>query len=169
MKKFKICEIIFILFIFSKSSFAIEISSKFNSEIKRLVSTHLDLSKPYKIYLTYDLVSSIKFPYPITEAKVGNPDSVKVLISKTLGSELTLKLNSHILTPTNLIVRCGKKVFVIDLIPSKSIHQDYVKITGSYSDPEYENNSLTLVSSSLSTIKQQPQGILIDSSERHLQ
>lgn len=155
MKKLKLIEIAFVVLITGKSLYA--------SEVKRLVSTNLDLSKPYKVYLSYDLVSSIKFPYPITEAKIGNPESVKVLISKTLGSELSLKLQSRSLSPTNLIVRCAKRVFVIDIIPSKSIHQDYVKITGGYSDPEYEGSDLKLVTTS------KYKGVLIDSSKRYIQ
>ena len=159
-----IIDIAFVTLIIAANTHAV------HAEVKRLVSTTLDLSKPYKIYLTYDLVSSVKFPLPITEAKVGNADAVKVLISKTLSSELSLKLTTHLSTPTNLIVRCSKKVFVIDIIPSKSIHQDYIKITGSFSDPDYENNMANLIASSINAAKSKSyeKKELIDSSERYL-
>jgi hypothetical protein len=47
-----------------------------------------------------------------------------------------------------LIVRCGSRSFVFDLIPSKKTHQDLVRISGSYGAPEAEDIGAVLIDSS---------------------
>ena len=114
----------------------------------RISSRLADLGEVHKIFLAQGLAAVIQLPYPITEVKVGNPDDVQAIISKTLPSELTLLLKRSGAKPTNLIVSCGSRTFVIDLIPSRKTHQDLVRISGSYGAPEMADMGAVLVDSS---------------------
>jgi hypothetical protein len=81
-----------------------------------------------KISVAPGLVSVLRFPKPIDEVRVGNPQDVKVLISERLPTELTVYLTNSNAKASNLIVRAQDKDFVFDIIPSKTNHQDLVKI-----------------------------------------
>ena len=105
------------------------------AEVHRVSSTQADLSKVQKIYLSPGLVSLVEFPSNIVEVRVGNPESVKAIISQASPRELTLLLNHQNSVPSNLIVRAEKRVFIFDLVPSQSIHQDFVKVSGAYGAP----------------------------------
>jgi hypothetical protein len=118
------------------------------------ISSHIvDLGEVHKVYLAQGLASVIQLPYPITEAKVGAPESVQALVSKTLPSELTLILKTAGAQPTNLIVRCGSRTFVFDIIPSHKTHQDLVRISGSYGAPERADMGAVLLDSSFMPVK----------------
>jgi len=114
----------------------------------RISSRLANLGEVHKIFLAQGLASIVQLPYPVTEAKVGNPDEVQVQVSKTLPSELTLVLRQAGAQPTNLIVRCGARTFVMDLIPSRKTHQDLVRISGSYGAPEMADMGAVLIDSS---------------------
>lgn len=101
----------------------------------RINSNIIDLAAPETIYLSPGLVSLVEFPQNIIEVRVGNPKSVKAVISQVSPKELTIYLASGASEPSNLIVRAEKRVFVFDVVPSKSNHQDYVKIRGAYGAP----------------------------------
>lgn len=107
------------------------------ADVGRLLSSQSDLSKVDKIYLSPGLVSLIEFPQNIIEVRVGNPRSVKALISQVSPKELTVYLTSGTSAPSNLIVRAEKRVFVFDVVPSKSNHQDYIKIRGAFGAPDF--------------------------------
>lgn len=120
---------------------------------KRIESTFQNIGESSKIQLRPGLISVIEFPYPISEVRVGNPNSVKALISQISPKELTLYFKSTNAVPTNLIVRSDRKVFVFDLIPSKTTHQDFIKIRGSVGSIGNSNNLQILQSAEISTQK----------------
>lgn len=101
------------------------------AQSNRIESNFHNVGAPSKLFLKPGLISVIEFPQQISEVRIGNPNSVKTLISQISPKELTVFFKSANAVPTNLIVRSDRKVFVFDLIPSKSTHQDYVKIRGS--------------------------------------
>lgn len=105
------------------------------AEVHRVSSTQTDLSKVQKIYLSPGLVSLIEFPSNIVEVRVGNPESVKAIISQASPKELTLLLNHQNSVPSNLIVRAEKRVFIFDLVPSQTQHQDFIKVSGAFGAP----------------------------------
>lgn len=107
------------------------------ADVGRLTSAQADLSKVDKIYLSPGLVSLIEFPQNIIEVRVGNPRSVKALISQVSPKELTIYLASGTSATSNLIVRAEKRVFVFDVVPSKDNHQDYIKIRGAFGSPSF--------------------------------
>jgi hypothetical protein len=115
---------------------------------RRITSRLVDLGEVHKIFVAQGLAAVVQLPYPITEVKVGSPDDVHTQISKTLPSELTLILKKAGAPPTNLIVRCGLRTFVFDLIPSRKTHQDLVRISGTYGGPAPEELGATLLDSS---------------------
>lgn len=115
------------------------------AEVARVSSTQTDLSKVQKIYLSPGLVSLIEFPSNIVEVRIGNPESVKAIISQASPKELTLLLTHHGSTPSNLIVRAEKRVFIFDLVPSQSLHQDFIKVRGAFGSPTSDQNLKVVV------------------------
>jgi len=118
------------------------------ADVPRLSSHNADLSSVDKIFLSPGLVTLLEFPQNIIEVRVGNPKSIKALISTVSPKELTLFLSSSMSIPSNLIVRSEKRIFVFDIVPSKTTHQDYYKISGAYGSPSYDPNKQHLISSS---------------------
>lgn len=98
----------------------------------RISRQSVNIAKPKTIRLAPGLVSLIEFPDPIIEVRIGDPKSIKALISQVSVKELTVYLTTTSASPSNLIVRSGKRVFVLDIVPSKTSHQDYVLIRSAF-------------------------------------
>jgi hypothetical protein len=128
---------------------------------RRIMETFADLGDVHRIFLAPGLASVLQLPYPVTEAKIGSPDQVQAVISKTLPSELTLTLKTSSAQPTNLIVRCGSRTFVFDIIPSRRTHQDLIRISGAYGGPS--SQGAVLLDSSRAGVPDDGR-VLIDSS-----
>ena len=93
----------------------------------------LDLTKANRILVGPGRISILVFPEPVAEAKVGAPDRLKVVTSGTDPKELTIFWVQRGAFETNLIVRTVRRVFVFDIVPSLSRHQDYIRVRGAYS------------------------------------
>jgi len=106
-------------------------------QVERIKATRFDRGQVMRIYLAPGLGSLVLFPCALIEIFVGRGEDLKAQISpsdkKTLF--LNLKLNSSL--PTNMIARCEpeRNVFVFDVIPSKSQHQDLVDIRNAFGGP----------------------------------
>lgn len=109
----------------------------------RISSITKDLSQVKKIYLHAGLVSTLEFKQAVIGVKVGNTDSIKAEISPSNPKEVTLRLKHQSAEPTNMIVRVDRHVYVFDLIPSKSSHQDYIKVVSSFGAPTRESHQGT--------------------------
>ncbi|MBL7557603.1 MAG: hypothetical protein JNM24_17370 [Bdellovibrionaceae bacterium] len=109
-------------------------------QLERISRPVVNLNDSKSIYLSPGLISVVEFPDPIIEVRVGDPGSLKPVISQVSPKELTLIFKASNSVATNLIVRSGKRVFVMDVIPSKSRHQDYVKVRGVYSFVPHGNS-----------------------------
>ena len=118
------------------------------AQTPRLSTNQFDLSKVANIRISPGLVSVLEFPQNIIEVRVGNPKSIKALISQVSPKELTLFLSSSLSQPSNLIVRSEKRVFVFDIVPSRNNHQDYYKISSAYGSPNSESNHKKLIAQS---------------------
>lgn len=108
-------------------------------QTERISTINHNLAKVDKIYVAAGLVSVLEFPQNIIEVRVGDVSSVKVAISQVSPKEMTVYLSSSASKATNIIVRAEKKIYVFDIIPNRSNHQDYVKIRGNFGSPK--NNS----------------------------
>jgi len=97
-----------------------------------------------KIYLSEGLVSVLEFRDEVLEVRAGNVEIVKVSFSGVNKKELTLRLLSQRLGPTNLIVRAGRNQFVFDIIPSRKVHEDIIYVRGSIANrPELQSQIKT--------------------------
>ena len=112
--------------------------------VPRISASYSDLSKVGTVYLAPGLISLIEFPQNIIEVRIGDPKSVKVLISQVSPRELTVYLSSTASQPSNIIVRAEKRIFVLDIIPNRKDHQDYLKIIGSFGSPSMSNQGKSL-------------------------
>ena len=119
--------------------FSLLLSSAF-AQTDRVSTVNHNLSTVDKIYVAAGLASVIEFPKNIIEVRVGDSQSVKVLISQVSPKELTIYLSSTASKASNLIVRADKKVYVFDIVPSTNNHQDYVKIKGAFGSPSYNGS-----------------------------
>ncbi|MDG0816486.1 hypothetical protein NWE73_08935 [Bdellovibrio sp. PAP01] len=139
-------------------------SSAGQKEIKRISSISKDLSQVKKIYLHAGLVSTVEFKQAVIGVKVGNTDSIKAEISPSNPKEVTLRLKHQNAEPTNMIVRVDRHVYVFDLIPSKTSHQDYVLIRGSFGFPQSETaKERSKISAGLNASEAHDRGVIIQS------
>lgn len=113
------------------------------AQTPRISSTNHDVSAVDKVFVSAGLVTVLEFPQNIIEVRVGDLNSVKAIISKTSPKELTVYLSSSSSRASNMIVRADKKIYVFDIVPSKSNHQDYIKIRGSYGSPSILQHAYT--------------------------
>ncbi|MBS1972651.1 MAG: hypothetical protein JSU04_20250 [Bdellovibrionales bacterium] len=141
---------------------ALFLSSTGHAEIKRISSIYKDLSQSQKIYLHGGLISVLEFPQNIVEVRIGNPKSIKAVLSQVSSKELTLYLSQQAVEPTNLIVKSEKRFYVFDIIPSKTSHQDYVKISGSYGGPSFSGTQSPAQNQVLAPSLSKSQGRIIE-------
>lgn len=80
------------------------------------------------IYLTPGRSSVIDFPCQVTKASAGTGGDIHVSLATSVANEIDLALDNSFSHSTSLIVRCKEMVFVLDIIPSKTTHQEYVMI-----------------------------------------
>ena len=106
-----------------------------SSAVQRISSKRVDLGKVQQIRMIPGRSSIIDFPCHITKASSGPNGDVKVVLASSSVKEVDIWLRDGSSQTTNLTVRCGKKVFVFDVIPSRVTHQDYIKISSSYGSP----------------------------------
>lgn len=95
----------------------------------------VDISKPIPLYLSIGRASLIDFPCAIISATAGPGRDVETHVGKTNPKEIHIYLRSSNSQNTNMIVRCESAVFVFHIFPSKSSHQDYLKIGSFYGSP----------------------------------
>lgn len=109
------------------------------AEPVRISSTSKNLSSADLISMSPGLATVIEFPKPIIEVRVGNTEILNTSISTVSPKELTLSLN-QLNVATNLIVKSGSRIFVFDVVSSRSHHQDYLKISSSFGSPNSSNS-----------------------------
>lgn len=125
---------------------------------ERLGSYRIDREKPTQVYLAPGMGSALLFPCLLTEVFVGRSEDLKAQISpndkKTL--YLNLKLNSSL--PTNMIVKCEgqNQVFVFDIFPSKTRHQDLIEFKSIFNHPKSKNSPTPLSPTSIKKIVLSP-------------
>lgn len=115
---------------------------------KRISSKILDLSKVYPIYMVAGMATLIELPGPVTGIRIGNPSAVRYFRPDRPESEVTLVLQSPNAQPTNLILRSGRKKYVFDIVPSRSVHQDTLEVSGDYGGAELDDPGAVLLDSS---------------------
>jgi len=109
---------------------------------KRISSKAVDLGKVYPIYMVAGMATLIELPGPVTGIRTGNPDDLQYFRPEKPENEVTLLLKNAKAQPTNLILLSGKRKFVFDIVPSKTVHQDALEITGSFGGPVFDDATL---------------------------
>lgn len=104
------------------------IYSSFTFSLDRIDEVAVDLKKTFPIYIHPGRTTTLDLPCSISYAIPGPNGDVKVEIGPDRDSSLLIWLTSRSSAPTNLTVRCEDRVLVFDIIPSRSNHQDYLKI-----------------------------------------
>lgn len=105
---------------------------------KRIQSVIFDKGSPHKIFLHPGLGSVITFPCFVSDSFLGDESQAEIKPSPSTRKNLLLSLKSMASRPTNLIVRCEGQHnhFVLDLVPSKNIHQDILDIRAAFGRAE---------------------------------
>ena len=84
--------------------------------------------KTETLFLFPGRISLLTLPCSITKALVGSPNDIKAEIDKLNSKEAHILLKKWRSEPSNLILKCGDRVFLFNLIPSKISHYDYIKV-----------------------------------------
>lgn len=122
--------------------------AKATSVPRRISSKLVDLGRVHPIYMVAGMATLIELPGPVTGIRTGNPDSIQYFRPDKPENEVTVILQNQNAKPTNLIVRSGRKKYVFDLVPSKSIHQDAIEVVGDFGGAELDESQAELIDSS---------------------
>lgn len=120
------------------------------SKTDRISEIEFNLSKPHLIYMTAGRSSVMDFPCDVHHAVLGLHNDIKVEIGPDSPRTLNLWLSHDFSQPTNLVIRCDKKVFVFDIKPSRTTHQDYINITDFYESSVNSFKTMKLIATSKS-------------------
>lgn len=120
---------------------------------RRISAAIYNLETVRQIYMTPGMATVIEIPGPVSEVIPGSPSDFTFFTSKQFEREVKLFLVNANAQPTNLIVRSGKKKYVFDIVPSKTIHQDVVEGIGAYGGPALDAADAVLIDSSDKTAR----------------
>lgn len=135
-------KVAFIVFFATHSTAAFASTVNIKAEVPRRISSqYIDMGKPQTIYMVPGMATLIELPTPIHQVRVGNSDDIQYTKPDQPENEITLFLKSAQAKPTNLFLISGKSKYIFDIVPSKSIHQDYVEVVGFYGGPELGGTS----------------------------
>lgn len=115
---------------------------------RRISSKVVDLGKVQPIHMVAGMATLIEIPGPVTGIRTGNPDAISYFRPDKPENEVTLVLRGGDMTPTNLILRSGKRKYVFDIIPSARVHQDTIEVVGAFGGAEFDSDSIKLLDSS---------------------
>ncbi len=115
---------------------------------RRISGQVVDLGKVHPIYMVPGMATLIEIPDAVTGIRIGNPDAVTYFQPAKPENEVTLVLKDNNARPTNLIIRSGKRKYVFDIIPSRTVHQDTVEVVGAFGGAEISDDGAVLVDSS---------------------
>lgn len=118
------------------------ITSNTWAEVKRIKAIAFNKGKVQKIFVAGGMSSLITFNCDINEMITGNSEQVTLKPLITNKKQMIITLAQEASQPTNIFVKCGQKIdpYIFDVIPSRTNHQDYLKINLSYGEPTSEND-----------------------------
>ena len=125
-KLFKFLKLTLFVFIcFSLSAFFVK---KAKAESSKFL--FMEENKATRLFLYPARISLLSLPCPITKALLGSPKDIKVKTDDLNPNEISLLLKKWNSQSSNLIVKCNDLVFLFNLIPSKSRHDDFIIVLG---------------------------------------
>ena len=107
---------------------------------RRISSKYVDMGKPQTIYMVPGMATLIELPTTIQKIRVGNSEDVQYTKPDRPENEITLFLKSAHAKPTNLFLISGKNKYIFDIVPSKTVHQDYIEVVGAFGGPSFEGS-----------------------------
>ena len=112
-----------------------------NGKAESVLFFFVEEKKPETVFLFPGRISLLSLPCPITKALIGAPEDIKAEVDKVNKKELHILLKKWGSEPSNLILKCGNRIFIFNLIPSKSAHYDYVEVLGHISSKPFKVKS----------------------------
>lgn len=101
---------------------------------ERLAQIDFDLQKVFRLYTSPGRDTGIYFPCVVEYATLGSSDDIKLNTPKKFQNMITVYLTRMSAQSTSLKVHCSDKVFVFDVVPSKTRHIDFLKITKTHGE-----------------------------------
>lgn len=121
------------------------------SPIDRLESVRLDLGKVARLPKKVGMASLIEIPGPVDLVVPGNPGAITYTVPDLNKKNIiAIWLNSELPRATNVLIYSDHKVYAIDIIPSVTVNQDYLKILGGYGAPSYRSENQRIIATSAS-------------------
>lgn len=115
---------------------------------ERISSQIMDLGRAYPVYMVAGMATFIILAGPVTGIRTGNPESIQYFRPDKPENEVTVVLKNHNAKPTNLILRSGNKIYVFDVVPSKTVHQDVLEVVGDFGGAQFNDTKAELIDSS---------------------
>jgi hypothetical protein len=115
---------------------------------RRISSQIMDLGRAYPVYMVAGMATLVVLPGPVTGIRTGNPESIQYFRPDKPENEVTVVLQNQNAKPTNLILRSGKKIYVFDVVPSKTVHQDVLEVVGDFGGAQLNDVRAELIDSS---------------------
>lgn len=142
--------------------YSLLVTLTFASLPNRISNLNKDLSASEQIYISPGMATVLEFPKPIIEVRIGDPNILRASISTVSSNELSLFVGAEVGTATNLIVRSDRRTYIFDVVPSRTSHQDFIKVSSAFGSPKFSGNSSLLVSKDLNTAEVgQPQNLVL--------
>lgn len=111
------------IFLFSFSTF---------SKVKRIDEKEMDLSKPFRIFMTSGRSTILEFPCEINHTVLGLEEEIKLKTGPDNKKTVALWLMNSQVQPTNLTVKCDEEYYVFDIVPNNHTHQDFINIVDAF-------------------------------------
>lgn len=120
--------------------------------------TNLSRSDVHRIYIAYGRSAILQFPCNVMSYSTGPTKDIEANLNEKKPQLLEVWLSKNEAEPAGLKVLCKDEIFAFDITPSKSVHQDFLKIkkaTGSLNS-QIEFGSAKVVYSSVTTAAKLP-------------
>jgi hypothetical protein len=121
--------------------------------IERISEKEIDLSKPFRVYMTSGRSTILEFPCEIGHTVLGLEEEIKLITGPDNKYTVVLWLMNPSVQPTNLTVKCGNEYYIFDIIPNNHTHQDFINIVDAFDSRSKDDLTLINSSSSLSSSK----------------
>lgn len=134
-----------------------------NGKVRRISDHAMDISKPHIIYMTSGRSTLLDFPCEISHSVLGLTGDIKAIIGPDNKKTMTLWISGEDSSPTNLTVKCSDEVYVFDIYPNRSNHQDYINIVDSFDGRDNKKRVLLSSSEKFVNMKNKKRKLIVSS------
>lgn len=121
---------------------------------RAIESVYFDVGEVQRVYVAPGIPTLLDFPCNITDVLKGTLGDIEAAPREN-PRHLAVWLKTNHAASASLTVVCEKRVFVINVVPSKK-PQAYVKVAGSFGAPGFNSSKIRAIASSDDSAKLPP-------------